>query len=190
MNNGRFHAIVAVAVLVSGPLLAEDKPMAPPKPATDTEQIAYFAGNWTCKGKTFTTPMGPEHATEGTVAAKLGLDGFWYLIHYDELKTAANPMPYHAAVIMGFEPGQKVFVESCFDSMGGVCSQTSPGWKGNVLTFEGTMAAMGQKGGARDIFTKVSATEMKHAGEMQGPDGRWIPTDEETCTKAGTAAKN
>ena len=62
--------------------------------------------------------------------------------------------------------------------------QTSPGWKGDALVFDGSAAMGGQKMGARDTFTKVSATEMKHRGEMQGTDGKWTATDEETCSKA------
>jgi hypothetical protein len=73
--------------------------------------------------------------------------------------------------------------------MGGSCSQTSPGWKGDVLAFEGTDLAMGQKTGARDSFTKVSASEMKHHGDVQTPDGTWVPTDEETCRRAEKTAK-
>ena len=37
---------------------------------------------------------------------------------------------------------------------------------------------------ARDTFTKKSATEMTHKGEMQGPDGKWMAGDEETCKRA------
>jgi hypothetical protein len=47
----------------------------------------------------------------------------------------------------------------------------------------------GQKMGARDTFTKVSATEMTHKGEAQGPDGKWAATDEETCHRAEKTAK-
>jgi hypothetical protein len=184
MKSGRICAFLAVATLAGGPLLAEDKPAAPPKPAAEMSQLAYFNGNWGCTGKAFASPFGPEHATEAKVMARPAMGGFWYGMHYDETKTAANPAPYHAMMIMGFDPGQKMFVSNCFDSMGGGCSQTSAGWKGDVLAFEGTSVFMGKKGGARDTFTKISATEVKHAAEMQGPDGKWIQTDEETCTKA------
>jgi hypothetical protein len=64
----------------------------------------------------------------------------------------------------------------------------SPG-RFNALVFEGTALMGGQKMGARDTFTKVSASEMKHKGGAQGPDGKWAATDEETCHRAEKTAK-
>jgi hypothetical protein len=176
---------LASALAVAVPALrAEDKPMAPPKPAREMSQLAYFAGTWSCMGKAFAGPMGPEHPTEATVRASLGLGGFWYVIHYDEKKTADNPMPYHAGMFWGFDSGEKTFVLRCHDSFGGYCAETGKGWNGDVLTMEGSTFGVGPKTGSRDTFTKKSATEFVHAGEMQGPDGKWMKIDEETCTKA------
>ena len=173
-------ALVALAPAVR----AADKPAEAPKPPKEMSQLSAFLGSWTCSGKTFATPMGPEHATEAKMGASHALEGFWVVFHYDETKTAANPMPYHAAGFMGYDPGDKVFLERCHDSFGAFCNQTSKGWGGDVLTFEGPGSMGGQKTAFRDIFTKKSATEMVHAGEGQGPDGKWMKTDEETCTKA------
>jgi hypothetical protein len=176
------------ALLVAAPLLAEDKPMGPPKPAPEMSQLSYLVGTWNCAGKTFATPFGPEHATEGVAHAQMALDGFRLVIHYDEAKTAASAMPYHVLQVVGYDSAQKAFESMCFDNFGSTCTQTSPGWKVDALVFEGTALMGGQKMGARDTFTKVSATEMKHKGEMQGADGKWSPGDEETCHGAGKAA--
>ena len=173
-----------VLLPLAAPALAEDKPMAAPKPPKEMSQLAYFGGTWTCSGKGFATPMGPEHATEGKVSIARVLDGYWYVYHYDETKTAANPMPYHATGFMGYDPGEKVFLERCQDNFGGSCQQTSKGWVGDVLTFEGPGTMGGQKMAFRDVFTKKGPAEVVHGGEMQGPDGKWIKMDEETCTKA------
>lgn len=182
--------LLAIAALcVASSLRAEDKPMAPPKPAAEMAQLSYMVGTWNCSGKTFASPFGPEHATEGVARAQMALGGFRLVIHYDEAKTAVSPTPYHVLQVMGWDAAQKVFDSSCYDSMGGSCAQTSPGWKDNALTFEGTSLMGGQKTGARDTFTKVSATEMKHRGEMQGPGGAWTALDEETCTRAAKTGK-
>lgn len=156
---------------------------APPAPAKELGQLSVFLGDWTCKGRTFATPMGPEHETEARVGFTKQQGGFWYVFHYDETKTAANPLPFHAAGFWGWDAGQKAFVQHCHDSFGGSCVSTSKGWIGDVLTFEGTGTMGGEKSGVRDIFTKKGA-DIVHAGEMQGKDGKWIRTDEETCTKA------
>ena len=180
-------ALIALAAAPS--LLAEDKPAGPPKPAAEMSQLAYLDGTWHCSGKTFATPMGAEHATEGVAHGQTTLGGFRLVIHYDETKTAANPMPYHVLQVVGWDPAQKAFDSVCFDVFGGSCTQTSPGWKDTALVFEGTALMGGQKMGARDTFTKVSATEMRHKGEMQGADGKWTAGDEETCHRAGKVPK-
>ncbi len=185
----RFRTIRSLAVatiLAAAPALrAEDKPIAPPKPAPEMAQLAYFAGTWGCAGKLFPGPWGPEHPTEATVRATIALDGFWYVVHYDEKKTGANPTPYSTAMFWGYDATEKVFVLRCQDSMGGYCSETSKGWSGDTFVLEGPVMGMGPKANGRDTFTRKSAAEMVHSGEMQGPDGKWMKMDEETCKKAG-----
>jgi hypothetical protein len=172
------------ALFAASSLRAQDKPMGPPKPAAEMSQMAYFAGYWNCSGKTFQTPFGPEHATAGIARGDLALGGFRLVLHYDETKTAASPMPFSVLQVIGWNDGAKAFDSVCFDVFGGACTQTSAGWKGNTLVFEGSGVMGGQKMGARDTFTKVSATELTHKGEMQGSDGKWMTGDEESCKKA------
>lgn len=175
---------LGVALSLAAPAaLADDKAMAAPKPPEELSQLAYFTGSWTCSGKTFANPMGPEHATQGNVKVSSVLGGYWYMFHYDEMKTAANSMPYHAAGFWGYDSGAKAFVGSCHDSFGGSCQQTSKGWTGDTLVWEGPGSMGGQKTVFRDTFTKKGA-EQTHMGEMQGPDGKWMKMDEETCKKA------
>jgi hypothetical protein len=146
--------------------------------------MAYFAGYWNCSGKTFASPFGPEHATTGIAHGEMALGGFRLVLHYDETKTAASPMPFQVLQVIGWNDGAKAFDSVCVDVFGGACTQTTAGWKGNTLVFEGSGVMGGQKMGARDTFTKVSATELTHKGEMQGPDGKWMAGDEESCKKA------
>ena len=175
---------VLAALFAASSLRAADKPMAPPKPAAEMSQLSYLVGTWNCSGKTFPTPFGPEHPTEGVAHAQMALGGFRLVIHYDEAKTAASPMPFSVLQVIGWDAGAKAFDSSCYDDFGGACTQTSPGWKGDALVFEGSSMMGGQKLGARDTFTKVSAHEMTHKGEMQGPDGKWMAGDQETCKRA------
>ncbi|HVO52404.1 MAG TPA: DUF1579 family protein [Thermoanaerobaculia bacterium] len=184
MRLSPYRVVFTALLVVAAPLaLSQDKPAAPPKPPKEMSQLSVFLGSWTCTGKGLATPMSPEHATEAKLGVAHVLDGYWVVFHYDETKTAANPMPYHAAGFMGYDPGEKVFLERCHDNYGGFCNQTSKGWVGDVLTFEGPGSMGGEKMAFRDIFTKKGA-DLVHAGEMQGPDGKWMKTDEETCTKA------
>jgi len=177
-------ALVSALSVAAPALPAADQPAGPPKPAPEMSQLAYFAGTWACTGKTFQTPMGPEHPTEATVHSSLGLGGFWYLMHYDEKSTGVNPTPIHVAMYLGYDAAAKDFVLVGADSFGGSYSETSKGWSGDTLVLEGPAGGMGPNAKARDTFTKKSATELTHTGELQGPDGKWMKLDEETCRKA------
>ncbi len=158
MNAQLPRVLLATLALAATPLLAKQaakpaptKPAAAaPAPPAELAQLAYFEGNWKCSGTTFANPMGPEHATTGSVHGAKAVGGMWVHIAYDENKTAANPTPYHAGVYMGYDAAKKSFVSGCYDSFGGYCSQTSSGWNGDTMTFEGTSNADGKSMGARE----------------------------------------
>ncbi len=99
-------AAALIALVAAPALLAEDKPAGPPKPASEMSQLAYLDGTWHCSGKTFATPIGAEHATEGVAHAQTALGGFRLVIHYDETKTAAEPdaVPPPPGHRLGFGP--------------------------------------------------------------------------------------
>ena len=177
-----FPGTIAALVLMPLPLLAKDAP-APPAAPPELAQVAFFEGTWNCTGKAFASPMGPEHATVATVHGAKAVGGMWVHLTYDENKTAANPMPFHVGVYMGYDAAKKTFVQSCVDVFGGYCMQSSSGWNGDTMKFEGTGNAGGKQTGARDTFTKKGASQVTHLGEMQGDDKQWIKTDEETCNK-------
>jgi hypothetical protein len=180
--------LAAAAWLLSGTPMAfaADPPMSAPKPPKELSQLAYFQGRWTCTGKVFASPLGPEHATAGKFSSAPVLDGWWVSFRYDETKTAINPSPIQAAGFMGYDPGEKTFVQRCHDSLGGYCQQTSPGWNADVMTFEGPGSMDGQKMRMRDTYTRKGAAVLVHSGEIQGPDGQWLKTDEETCNRTAT----
>ena len=164
---------------------AAEKPAAPTTPTRPPElaQLDFFQGNRSCTGKTFASPMGPEHATTATVHGTRAVGDMWLHISYDENKTAANPAPYHVGVYMGYDSGNKKFVEGCVDNFGGYCTLSSSGWNGDTMVFEGTADGSGPTVNVRDTFVKKGANEMTHTGEIQGENKQWSKTDEETCHK-------
>jgi len=191
------HILAALAALAISPLVsfaadAPAKPAAakPPEPAAappapaELATLDFFVGTWNCTGKAFASPMGPEHETAATVHATKSVGDRWIHINYDENKTKANATPYHVGVYMGYDAGAKKFVQGCVDNMGGYCTQSSAGWNGDTITFEGTAKGSGADMGVRDTFIKKGAKELVHAGEMQGADKQWAQTDKETCKRA------
>ena len=173
---------IAVLALASVAAAKDTAPAAPAMP-TELKQLDFFLGTWHCTGKGFASPMGPEHATTATVHAAKAVGNRWVQLTYDENKTAANPEPFHAGIFWGYDSAMKTFVQGCYDSMGGYCAQTSSGWNGDTLVFEGMTHGSGEPAGVRDTFTKKGMNEVTHMGEMQGPDKKWMKLDEETCHK-------
>jgi hypothetical protein len=150
--------------------------------ADPVRQLEPLAGTWQCKGTAFQTPWFPEHATSAEVVQKWMFDGKWLTFTYSEKKTAENPMPFNAAGNFGYDPESKMFVYSGVDSTGGYSSGTSQGWVGDVLTFEGPWHLGGMTATSRDTFTRKSANEIVHLGELQS-NGSWMKLDQETCTR-------
>ena len=184
-------SFAADAAKPAAPAAKAAAPAAPAKPAATTApthppelaQLDFFQGTWSCTGKTFANPMGPEHATTANVHGTKSVGDMWLHISYDENKTAANPTPYHVGVYMGYDAGKKKFVEACVDNFGGYCTQSGSGWSGDTMVFEGTAEGSGQTFVVRDTFVKKGSNELTHTGEKQGADKQWAKTDEESCHK-------
>ncbi len=173
----------AAVVLGAIPVLAQaPAPSGPPAPSPEIAKLAFFAGDWTCKGKAEASPMGPEHATVGKVHIAKEMGGFWYVGTYSERKTAANPHPMVFHFVQGYDAAGKTFTMDCFDAFGGRCHQTSAGWDGDKIAYSGEVAG-NPATPVRDTFTKTGAASLEHMGEMQA-DGKWTTTDRETCTRA------
>lgn len=184
MRSTSARALALSVALAAAPLLAEEaKKMEAPKPAPELSQVEYFVGTWSCSGTGFASPFGPEHKTSATVKGAKAVGGMWVQVTYEERKTAVNPSPVTASMFMGYDAAKKTFVLGCVDSFGGYCTQTSKGWEGDAMVFEGKSNMGGQQMGVRDSFHKKGAAEVMHTGEMQGENGQWMKLDEETCKK-------
>lgn len=152
------------------------------KPSPELRQLDYFGGTWACKGMALASDFGPEHATSGTVVAKWTLGNYWMHVEYRETKTKANPMPYAVSVYMGWDEEVKKFVLGGVDDMGAYETEQSSGWDGDKFVLEGPAHMAGMTMKTRDVFTKVSAKELKHYSEIE-MKGEWKKMDEETCRK-------
>src|SRR6185369_6716550 len=118
------------------------------------QQMKFFEGNWRCEGKAPAGPMGPEHAYKSTFKVHKDMDGFFYAQEYEQKKSKENPMPVHAKGYVTYETGSKKLVFMGIDNVGGMVTETSPGWEGDKLIASGDGTAMGQKIGFRETFTK------------------------------------
>jgi hypothetical protein len=150
--------------------------------ASAQTDVKIFEGTWKCTGTAFASDMGPEHPTTATVTGKWILGGKWMEVHYWENKTAKNPKPVDAELIMGVNDAAKKVVAGSVDNMGGYGTSESPGWVGDTMTLTGESTYGATKTKARDIFVKKGTTTIMHTGEIE-VKGAWKKTDEETCKK-------
>ena len=154
------------------------------QPASDQlKSLNGFVGTWKCTGMAFASDMGPEHATTATVTGKWILNGKWLEVRYTENKTAKNPQPFAVVAFWGWDEGQKKLVAGSVDNMGGYAVQSSSGWDGDSLVFEGP-AHMGPTApNGRDTFTRSGKSKMTHSFAIPDNAGGWKKFDEETCRK-------
>jgi hypothetical protein len=139
--------------------------------------------NRVCTGIAFASDMGPEHSTTATVTGKWILDGKWLEVRYTENTTAKNPHPYAVVAFWGWDEGQKKIVAGSIDNVGGYSVQSSSGWSGDTLVFEGP-AHMGPTApNGRDTFTRSGSSTMTHSFAIPDSAGGWKKFDEETCKK-------
>ncbi len=156
-------AVSALPALAQGPA-----PGGPPKPAPELGQLAFFAGDWSCKGKAEASPFGPEHATVGSVHVSREIGGFWYVGRYSEKKTAVNPQPMVFHFLQGYDAAAKNYLMDCFDAFGSHCHQTSAGWQDGKLIYSGEATGGGPATPVRDTFTKTGANEPGAHGRDAG----------------------
>jgi len=172
---------VAAAFALALPLaVAVSAQQTMPKPAAEMSQLAFFEGSWSCEGKMFATPMGPAGEMKSTAEIRKDLDGFFQT---GTIKgNSPNMPPFEGRFYATYDPGMKRFVMLWVDTMGGWAQNTSTGWKGDVMVYEGDGHMGGQTFKGRDTFTKSGTTGMKHSWQMQ-VNGKWTPAGEETCQK-------
>jgi hypothetical protein len=170
---------IIVLALTATSLIAAD---APPGPNPKLKELKYFIGNWSCKGTAFAFMGMPEHKTSGSVEASWTLDNYWLSLNYHESKTAINAHPVAVHFFWGWDEQAKKFAAGAVDNTGSYFIQSSPGWEGDKITFDGDLHGGGATMKVRDVLTKVSATKVQHMSEVE-MNGKWSKIDEETCTK-------
>lgn len=158
-------------------------PAGPPPPATElTESFKPMEGKWKCDGKAPDSPFGKAHATKADMVWKSDLNGYWYVMRYEEKKTKENATPYIMASSVGFDPSKKQLVRTDIDGIGMVTHLSSKGWEGDKMTWSGDVMGP-QKMTFKETITKKSAKELASSLEIAGPDGKFTGIMEMTCKK-------
>jgi hypothetical protein len=165
----------ASSLLCLGPAAAQDAMSSP------LDQLNGFVGDLTCTGNLL---VKPGHSTTAKAHGEKALGGRWILVRYDEDATPANKRPYHLAQYFRYDAKARHFIDVVLDNSGGnYATGTSSGWQGNVITFENTVWADGNRYVLRDAFTRHNGDLFSHAGYQRDHSGKWVKTDEESCKR-------
>ncbi len=155
------------------------------KPPHEIEALDYFVGIWTCKGRIDATPDTPAHDTKGTMICRWELGKYFLGLAEDDEQSLKFPRRRQMRGYWGYDPGPKLYTSAVFFFGGGRFIGTSSGWRGDVLTFSGTMSAGGESFAMRRSFKQKNDEELIIRVDVVGPDGTPAKRLEEHCRREG-----
>lgn len=154
----------------------------PPVPPPEMEQIAVFAGSWTCEG---TLPGEPPLKTRAETTITRDLNDYWYSARSVTRIEGGTPKEVTRLIFASFDPVMKQFVGGWVDSRGDWLTHTAPGWTGDTLVFLGHLQSTAVRKMTRETFTRPTAEAgFKRTFEIMDLMKRsWVVLAEETCRK-------
>jgi len=158
-------------------------------PATSTDspasdELDRLVGDSICAGHIAGMGKDPGQDTSGRFHGERTLDGHWVMVQYEQDRSAARPKPFKVTMYLGFDPAARRYRLVMVGNGDGVYSVgSSPGWKGNTLTFDEVETAHGAPHRTREAFTAAGSGLAGYTGWFRDTQGNWIKFDEETCHK-------
>jgi hypothetical protein len=137
---------------------AKPAAMPAPKPAAELDALKPFAGNWKCTGVGVNPMDKSEYHYNAKLTIKPDLQNFWFSANYVQDKAKEGIPGFTGVGFLGYAAGQKKYVFSGFDTMGGSIHFTSTGPANNVIEWTGDMD-MGPMGNVPSKFTFTAGTD-------------------------------
>src|SRR5262245_61174529 len=153
------------------------------KPPPQLEALDYFVGVWVCNGQLEASPEGPARKIKGTMICRWELGKFYLGVAEDDEQLLEHPRRRQSRAYWGYDTGAKQFTCAVFFFGGGRIIGTSPGWKGNTLTFSGDMMVGNETVPMRHSLIRRSDQELTIRVDIVGPDGQLTRRLEETCIR-------
>ena len=156
---------------------------APPKPPPELEALDYFVGIWSCEGRLEATADAPARKTRGTMICRWELGKHYMGVAEDDELSLQLPRRRQSRAYWGYDSGAKLYTCAVFYFGGGRFIATSPGWRGDHLTFTGDMLTGGERLQMRQSFHHRSDDELVMHVDVVGPGGDRSRRLEETCVR-------
>jgi len=137
----------------------------------------WLIGTWACTAHMMAMPKSPAHTETDTMTFQRAVNGMWI----DQTYTGKSFM---GRSFWRWDKPTKQLVSIGVDSFGGYGVETSPGMQGSsTMTMSGSMTYAGHPSKVVDIVTKISNTKLRHIGKYTDASGKWVQSDDTTCTK-------
>jgi hypothetical protein len=171
---GVFAFCIAFALCNGGVRAAQPTPVPDMKP--DFSSVSFMLGTWSCHG------MVRGSSRPDTATYTMDYDGHWMKLHdtappFDKYRTRSVIMD----TWMTYNDTMHEWVQTSVDNFGGYGMATSPGWRGNRMTWTSSVTPDGTTGS--DVFTKISDTETRDVYTSRSRSGMALPTQTTTCVK-------
>jgi hypothetical protein len=155
--------------------MAASTPVPDLKP--DFSSMMFSIGTWNCHSTT------RGSSRPDTTVFSMDYDGRWMKGHdvappFDKYRTRAIV----SDTWLTYNTDTKQWVQTSVDNFGGYGISTSPGWKGNQITWTAIVTPDGSTGG--DTMTKDSDTKTTDVSTGKDKNGKMQPTTTTVCTTA------
>jgi hypothetical protein len=156
------------------------KKAASTQPPPELDGVRWMVGRWSVSITTYATPSAPQRKSARERTTEAELKGSW-------LVSRETDSSYETVEMLGYDPLQKTWVLSYFDSSGtfwGDPLTSRAGWQdGNlVLTGESTNV-LGDTIELKLVITKISDNRYQVIHEERQANGEWLSIDEAQYTK-------
>ncbi len=163
----------AFAQTESTPVPASSKP--------DFSKMQFLTGTWNCSVLSARRP-GPYRTTS---TATISPDGYWLVTRTAVHKASWIPQSFTSEDRITYDPTTSRWVDIAYDPAGGYDLSTSPGWRGNSMTWTDQFYPKGNNTATNNptTMTKTSDTKTVAHSSFREPGGRLV-TVTTTCTKS------
>ncbi len=173
---------VAASLLSSAGVFAqvESTPI-PMSPKPDFSKLSYMSGNVRCSVKSSRRPS----AYITTSTSNVSSDGYWMTVRSTTHKASWIPRELTSVDRVTYDPSTSRWVDINTDDEGGYNVSTSPGWRGNTITWTDAVITKANATASTSptVVTKVNDSRSTAKSSFREPSGRMV-TVSTVCTKS------
>jgi hypothetical protein len=176
------QAILALATVSSAAAhLAAAQTTPAQKPGPEHQRLGFFVGRWKAEGEIKPGPMGPGGKFTGTDTCEW-FEGQFTVICRSEGQGPTGPSK--SLGILGYSVEDKAYTYYGVDNSSMIMSTVPKGTvSGKTWTYTDQSTMGGQTVKSRVTIEEESPTAYTFRMEIQGPDGKWMPTMQSRNTK-------